>query len=133
MEHLYCKCESRWRKYSWKHNGLCMKHLYNDESLIVRLKKKLAFFFLKKIKKFNLFFHFSTFYWNINSYKALVITLHYCNSLRCKLTHMGFELELRFTYTCTLWSECLNFVQKIKKKTFLPSRSTKIFSKYMKL
>ena len=58
----------------------------------------------------------------MNNYKALVITLHFCNSLRCKLTHMGFELELRFTYTCTLWSECLNFVQKIKKdKNFFAS------------
>lgn len=34
----------------------------------------------------------------MNSYKALVITLHMCNSLRRKMSHMGFELELRFTY-----------------------------------
>ena len=89
--------------------GFFMKHLYNDESLIVRLKKKLAFFFFKRIQNFFqlIFFFivksfFDFFTENMNSYKALVITLHLCNSLRCKLTHMGFELELRFTYTCTM-------------------------------
>ena len=107
---MYCECKSRWRKYSWKRNGsflwnICM---YCDESLIVRLKKKLwKHNWHPSSKLFSTHFYivksfFNFFTENMNNYKALVITLHLCNSLRCKLTHMGFELELGFTYTCTM-------------------------------